>query len=438
MTALVDDALLPAAPYLTSAAAADVLAPAIAASGATLVSCAPVQVQYRPGSDLVVRYRVETSDRDGRRTDTTVLAGTTVNGPPPGTLTVEGEGLTVGVWQWPFDPTLPGLGPAVTPAPAAAMLAGHLAGPLTLEVVVFRPTERAVVRATDTHGRRAYVKVVPPASVDGLVRRHRRLGEASLPVPEVLTADRDLGVVVLAELAGPTLRDLVKAGAGSRAWPAPAEFVELRRRMASVDPDDLPGRSPRTADAAAHARMLAEVVPDERARLDRIAACAAGVAEQAELGTAVIHGDLHEAQVIVTDGRITGLLDVDDVGPGAPLDDLATVLGHLRYRAATDRDRLRGRAITTYADRLRTAFGAEVGTDAAVLDAATAAVLVGLATGPFRVQMDGWRAATRAVLDVAEGLLGDPMREVSDRPHRGATTAPDDGGVGRYDTSDRT
>src|SRR5690606_10582303 len=139
-----------------------------------------------------------------------VMAGTTVAGPPPGTLHVEGDGLTVGVWQWPFDPSLPGLERAVTPDQAVSLVGECLGGMPTLEVVVYRPTERAVVRASTHDGRRVYIKVVPPAIADGLVRRHDLLLAAGLPVPEVVAADPAAGLIVLADLAGPTLRDLLK------------------------------------------------------------------------------------------------------------------------------------------------------------------------------------------------------------------------------------
>src|SRR5690606_12485824 len=92
MTApVLDDAVLPAAAYLTSPAAGDVLGAALAAGGAELRSSEPNHVQYRPESDLVVRYKAEVAYPDGRVAVETLVAATTVHGPPPGTVPVEAE-----------------------------------------------------------------------------------------------------------------------------------------------------------------------------------------------------------------------------------------------------------------------------------------------------------------------------------------------------------
>jgi hypothetical protein len=308
--------------------------------------------------------------------------------------------LTVGVWRWPFDPVLPGLAAAVTGHLAAQFLSEHLTAPLQPEVVVYRPTERAVVRVTDANCRRVYVKVVPPVTVAGLVARHGALERVGLPVPHVRVADAAAGLVALSEVTGPTLRELVKAGRD--VWPAAPEFLDLRRRLSSVELD-APARPPRRADAVAHAAMLATVLPVAGPTLDRLIDPWRGGATST--GAAVtIHGDLHEAQVIIGGGRITGLLDVDEVGPGDPLDDLATVLGHLRYRQLTTVDRVAAHRIAAYADALRAGLADAV--SVAELDGSTAAVLVGLATGPFRVQMEGWESATTQVLEAATGLAG--------------------------------
>jgi hypothetical protein len=398
----VADPLLPAAPYLTSEAAFDVLAPAVAAAGRRLLACNPVHVHYRPGHELVVRYRAEVAETDGTRQRHTLLAGTAAGGPHPGTLhvTTDDEALTVGVWRWPFDPVLPGLATAVTGHLAGNFLGGHMCAPVRPEVLVYRPTERAVVRITDTAGRRLYVKVVPPATVAGLIARHEALDRVGLPVPRVVTSDAAAGLVALGEVVGPTLRDLVKFGGG--VWPAAAEFLDLRRRLAGAALD-APARAPRRADAVAHAAMLATVLPAARSSLDRLTDPWRGGATTT--GSPVtIHGDLHEAQVIIGSGRITGLLDVDEVGPGDPLDDLATVLGHMRYRQLTTDDRVAAHRIAAYADALRAGFAAEV--SVGELDGSTAAVLVGLATGPFRVQMPGWESATTEVLGAAAVLAG--------------------------------
>lgn len=425
---LIDDPLLPAAVHLTGDGAADVLRPAIHASGGRLVGCRTSQVQYRPASDLVVRFRCRI-ERDGTTTDDTVLAGTTVAGIPNGALPVEavsptGEHLIVGVWRWPFDPVLTALETMVTPHLAAQHLRELVGDRPALDVVAYRPTERAVIRATGD-GRTVYVKVVAPATVEQLVQRHVALTDAGLPVPRVVAAG--VGWLAMEALEGTTLRDRLKSG--DTAGPSAPVYRALIETMSSVDLSGLPPVRSRLDDAPHHAAMLAAVMPTMRNRLDDLVGRLADPAPAPAL--AAVHGDLHEAQLVVDDGRITGLLDIDDAGPGDPLDDAGALLAHLRFRSLTAEDT----RIATFADGIRAALCERFAP--AALDHRVAAVLIGLATGPFRLQQDGWPATTQSVVDLAERHLvaagsgptsrqgrSVQMRDVSAAPHDRHTTEP--------------
>jgi aminoglycoside phosphotransferase len=354
-------------------------------------------------------YRLATvRHHDGTIADETLLAGVTRHGPHPGTLPVEadtgqGSTLVAGVWRWPFDPVLTELERIVSPARAAIELAGIIHGKLHVEVVVYRPCERVVARITDAGGRQIYVKLVAPDAVDHLADRHRRLREAGVPAPEVLQTGNSW--IAMEALSGPTLRDLLKADGpnGSDGLPGGGHLAGLHRAIGAADLGHVRPVRRRLDDAAAHASMLATVHPAEAERLARLADTArrASAATAGRCG-AIIHGDLHEGQVIVRDGAVVGLLDVDDAGPGDPVDDAATLIGHLRFRAHTAPDR--SERLHRYADELRRAAGDRL--DLRALDVVTGAVLVGLATGPFRVQHTDWKASVSAVLDLAERHLG--------------------------------
>jgi aminoglycoside phosphotransferase len=394
---MIEDALLPAAAHLTGPSAPQVIGAAIAASGGRLVACRPSQVQYRPHSDLVVRYRCEVR-RDGATVHDTVLAGTTAAGRHPGTVPVEavaldGTTLSVGVWRWPFDPILPDLVTMAAPDLAGEQLASLVGARPHLEVVAYRPTERAVIRVDGPH-RRLYVKIVPPAATEALAMRHERLAAAGVPVPRVLATGS--GWIAMSALDGTTLRDRLKGG--DHRLPSPDRYLALLDVLATVElPVGTPLRS-RIEDAPHHAAMLGTVLPGARQRLteivDRLAA--EPLARRLD-GT--VHGDLHEAQLVVDDRSVIGLLDVDDAGPGDPLDDIAALLGHLRFRAVSSGDQ----RIDTYADRLRAAVPTRY--DRAVVDRHVAAVLVGLATGPFRIQQADWATTTHRVLDLVDDHL---------------------------------
>ncbi len=354
-------------------------------------------MQYRPQSDLVVRYRCDIR-RDGTMKRDTVLAGTTIAGPHPGTLAVEAETasggtLSVGVWRWPFDPILPDLAAMVTPGLVDDRLASLVGPNPQLEVVAYRPTERAVVRVDGPAGR-LYVKVVPPPTTTSLVERHERLRAAGLPVPRVLAVGD--GWMAMSAIEGTTLRDRLKQGV--RRLPPAERYTALLDALRSVDLSAMPPVRSRIEDAPHHAAMLGVVLPDARHRLSEIVEGLAAWAA-ARVPTESVHGDLHEAQLVVDDDSVIGLLDIDDAGPGDPLDDIATLLGHLRFRAVTNDDA----RIATYVNGVRDAV---VAPDAGPsVDARVAAVLIGLATGPFRIQQPDWEATTTRVLDIAERHL---------------------------------
>ena len=414
----IDDRALPAARHLVGSHAVDVLRVPVEATGGRLHSARPVQVQYRPGSDVVVRYSAQISWNGEPAQRETLAASSTIHGAHADTVgvtaTTPDGPIDIGVWRWPFDPVLTGLPRVVTPSSVAALLApvhGELdARAVRLDVVAYRPTDRAVLRVdVDGRGTIAYLKVVNPVLAPAIVERHRALLAAGVPVPRVDLVHEALGLLVLAPLLGPTLRELIKAGAGD--WPSGSEYDRLADGFAGATLDSTANVS-RLTDGSLHARMMATVMPSAASRLLELA-------DRFERSPApppdtVIHGDLHEAQIIVGHGSIVGVLDIDDAGPGLAVDDRANVLARLRYRATTDPARRTD--IDDYADRLRRS--AQTRFDPYTLDLHTAAALMGLATGPFRLQTPGWSDSVTALLDVIDELS---MRELSAIAHRPLT-----------------
>lgn len=394
MGSVIEDSLLPAARHLVGTDAADLLRVAVAHAGGRLDEAAVVQVQHRPGLELVARYEALVAWGGAPARRETLLAAATTHGAPAGTLPLEGDGLEAGVWRYPFDPELPALEAAVTPV-----------GAEHLEVVAYRPTRRAVVRATAPDGTTTYRKVVRPREAAGLAAVHEGLASAGLPVPAVLEADPETGVLTLEGLGGENLRDRLL---GSRTgWPPVGQLVELIEAVARVDLGAAVG-PPRLslADATAgHARALLAILPDEGQRLDRLTSAVADIGRVDPSRARTVHGDLYEAQVMVTGDRISGLLDLDDVYLGDPLDDAAVAVGHLhlvRPETRAHREHL-GRYRRRLRDALAEAFSP--GGGRAELDRRTAAVLVGLATGSFRAQRRDWQAEARRRLSVADRVL---------------------------------
>ena len=403
----IDDPILPAAAHITGPHAGDLLRPVVEAAGGHLHSFRCTSVQYRPGSNLVARFRVEVSWHGGRPTKDTLVAATTKDGPPAGTVPVTADtpagSISVGVWRWPFDPALPALGDAVRESGLRRLLQeiGLLddSVPVNIEVVAYRPIERAVLRIRSGE-QTLYVKIVRPERASLMLYRYEHLRSHGLPVPTVIAADAGQGWILLEELVGPTLRELIKSDAPE--WVEPSRFRRMVQDLAACDPTGLPAVRSRILDAPIHAAMLASVLPSERSRLEHFGALmrvALNASNQRQ--TNVIHGDLHEGQVVIDQGRIAGLLDIDDVGPGDPIDDVIVPVGHLRYRASVssgNADRT-----TALADDLLRAFASDY--SQADLAIGVGAVLIGVATSPFRLQRPDWPTSVARVLDLVEQTL---------------------------------
>lgn len=439
----------------TGDAAAGVLDAALAADGASLESWSVRELHARPGAEVTAAYevvarrgegggavvarehlfatsaptstfrRARRAEGRGRRED---------DDPGPGVVRLDDGGRRLHVWRHPHDPALPGLGAGSTSARVTDRLraAGIDAQVLSLETVAYRPLRRAVLRARTTAGT-VYVKVVRPSRVGDLVRRHalfaggdgealagrgagRRAGRAGGPggsrvtvpgvaAPAVLTWAAD-GVVLLEEAPGRSVVDLVAA--------APTD-----RQASSVDPaevlrvaDALPRagralpRRPAWADRLDHYLAALPVVHDvSRDRVERLGTAIRAVVTARDPGPLVVtHGDLHAANLLLDPGqdgspddgapRVGVVLDVDTLGPGYLVDDLACWVAHLAVLPALAPDTYAG--VGGLVDGSMAAFGARV--DPALLRVRAAAVVVSLAAGAEDA------ALARAWLDVAERL----------------------------------
>lgn len=371
---------------LLGGGAGEALAAAVGAAGGSLVSWTPRQVHHRPGRSTQVQYRVE-----ARRTDGTVGAETVV----------ATAGPDVAVWRWDRDPALPGLAIALDRDRAAALLGdlglGH--GPPRLRARSYRPGRRAVVEVTGPRGR-LFLKVVPPARAEALHGIHRRLA-AALPVPDSLGWSAE-GIVVLGALPGERLRDVLRDGRPP--LPPPDALAALLDRLPADLADGRDGHRPRDvlAGAAHYASVIASVQPEARGRLDDILSALAARGARVEHAVVPVHGDFYDAQVLVREGAIAGLVDVDTAGAGHRVDDLATLLGHLSVLGSIPDH---AEPVNRYAAEVLAAVAPRF--DAADLHARIAAVVLSLATGPFRVLDPRWRERTLRLLDHALGWLGD-------------------------------
>ena len=305
----------------------------------------------------------------------------------------------------PEDPALPALAAMRAAGVAGAIRAPELGdGPVEFLLRGYTPGSRATFEAR-SGCRRVAVKAyagdpAPEAALYEALAAAGLGGESDVRVPPLLAWDRDLRVLVIGWLEGPTLGELVKGGQGKRAGELAARWL---RRTASLTVK----LGPRL-DAA---RML------YRAR--DWAASLVIVSNDSALGTAatklvgmlaktrpkssaphLVHGTLY-ARHILDLGDGPGVIDWQRFGQG-PLEldagtFLATIsrLGLLHESRATDVAQAEEAFLTGTAGIL----------DPRALAWHRAAMLLRLANKQHR-RHDDWRPRARALLGEAARLAG--------------------------------
>lgn len=402
------DPALPAADDLLDDRAGDLLALSLDGM-ATIQAWRRTQITYRPGQCLIARYGVDVRWNDGTRRVETLVAQHGVDPLPEG-LTVLGSdaATSVGFWRYPFDPYLPGLAPAAHRTSLGPVLERLGIDPRGARIVprAYRPGRRAVLEVSELEGPpRCYVKVLLPRRLERIRHAHGLLAEAGLPVPAVLAVAEEQGLLVLEAIPGRSLRDGL-LGEGS--VPYAAAVVGLQDRLARVP---LAGAkvAARPFDPSGHAHALRRLLGDDAEDVEEIAERALDAAGSDPL--VMTHGDLYEAQIFGLGGRLSGLIDLDGVGPGHLIDDAGTMIAHLvvlgQWRPAAER-------------RIRRWCGAYERALASVVDLGrarrrAAGVLLGLALGPFTTCEPGWEAATRMRLAAARELAGLASRGIRAR-----------------------
>lgn len=363
------------------------LAAAVAAAHGTVTAVAVSQVTWWPRRSATVSWDtiVEGGPLAGRAT----FVGTTQD-PPEGAVVVGDGQDRVTIWRVPHDPFLPALPTALQPEVAAdviSSLGGTIVNPNT-SLRAYRPTRRAVIEVTG-EGHRIYLKLVKPRRLHSLHQRHLDLREM-LPVPEPLGINEQLGLLAMRSMTGATLR------ASLEERTAPLPHPEVVAGLPGTLPA-LPGAATVHSAVEAVPRMvelLTRLLPMEAERIHRIAE---GIGPDDVADRVPAHGDYHEAQLLIEDGRVSGILDVDTLGVARPGDDPGTMLGHLAVWHTMSRQPDR---VAAYASALQEIWESRL--DPVDLRLRAAARIVGLAAGPFRVQQQGWAIETSRRLALAE------------------------------------
>lgn len=310
----------------------------------------------------------------------------------------------VAVWLYPHDPDLPGLPRAAFPDQLAELFNAEnvLGRPVTADSLVvsmigYRPRRRAVVKVAVRDSPEVfYIKVLRSKVFGDVLDRHRLLLDAGIPVPRVAFVTPD-HLLVTRELPGASLAAAIfDAEDPCTAQQLIGALDAMPSAVAQLE------RRPPWTDAVGHyVAMVTSAMPDLGPDLawaaQQITSGLAGL----QLGDEATHGDFHEGQLRVAQGRIVGILDIDTIGPGRRADDLACLMAHLstiqRMNSAQEarvRDLL-ARWVPVFDERV----------DPVELRLRTAAVVISLATGPYRGQEGAWRQTTALMVRTAVALI---------------------------------
>ncbi|WP_300343857.1 phosphotransferase [Nesterenkonia sp.] len=397
--------------FLQSYDAHSPISAALQQSGVYATSVHLESVQHRPGAGVTGIYRVATarpvlanSSSNGVYTETSDHVDELYVGMTTERVDDDAEGVVfshcpygrLAIWQHPLDPALPGLRLATDPDSVASIWgAGRV---LTgLETVSYRPLRRAVIAADFSDGSRLYLKVLRSGRAVDLDARHRMLLEAGVPAP-VPVSDPVSDVVALQRGDGVSLAEYFLADGAATV--RPKDFVALLEQM----PEEvmtLPAREAWTDRLPSYASAAASALPSHADRIAQLAETIMQRLPAADRGPVVpTHGDFYEANVLMRDAQISCLLDVDSLGPGHRVDDLACFLGHLAVLPAVDERYIHAPAAF---DRFARAFAEEV--DPESLRIRSASVALSLVAGARDTRRRGWSAQAEHRLRCAEILL---------------------------------
>jgi len=348
------------------------------------------QVRYVPGRSVTVEFRVTLRWPDGSTTTDTVgaVSGRRLDG---AVATVERDGAAIELWRYPHDPELPGLAQVTDPERLRSTLAaiGVEPAPVHLRRRSYRATRRAAleVRTGDTH---LYMKVLRPAKVKRVHELHRELSPI-LPVPRSHGWLEKGGVIFLEAVGGQPVRRLIEDG---KPVPGADKLLELLDTFPEPQPHHVRVTDP-VGRVVEHVRYLSTLLPEIADRLGPLT-------EQIQVDDAaepdrLIHGDFHTMQVLTIDGSISGLVDIDTCGVGPQSIDLAAYLGQTSVLARAGKA---NEAFASYGRDVLAGFDQRV--DPTTLRLRAAAHVLGLATGPFRVQEAAWPENTLDRIELVE------------------------------------
>jgi len=381
---VLNPAVSPAAAVLTSPDAGEILSAVLGARGAQVQSWSVADVHARPGAETSVAYNVVAADTQLYLVASTIDLDVATREQAKA-VRLESEIGTLHVWSYPNDPHLPALAQVCDPNQLQRLLTEHYSAPVTLgalTMLVYRPLRRAVVRVelvVNGAARTVFIKVVRPAKSGDVLARHALMGDALTPQ----CAELGDGALLLESAPGRSLAQALvdpTSHGDHQGLPSPGELLRVLHELPEAA-SELPLR----ASIPSRVRQYAQAAVDNGLDATRVQAVVDGV--EAVLATsepgAVVttHGDFNVANIFVVGEpgqvRVGALIDLDTLGPGYRVDDMASLVAHLAVLPTFNPDSYA--RVSTYLESVIAKFS--LTSDPQGLLARTAAVVLSLAAG---------------------------------------------------------
>lgn len=388
------------------------IAEAIQHTGVYATSVHLESLQHRPGAGVTGVYRVATGrpvmprgGPAGSYTETSDHVDELYVGMTTESVPADADGVVqshspygrLSIWQHPLDPALPGLRIATDPE-SVRNVWGAGRDLVGLETISYRPLRRAVIAAEFDDGSRLFLKVLRARRAQQLHTRHQLLLDAGVPAA-VPVREPVLDVVALHEGSGESLAEYFLADGAASA--APEQFIRLLEKL-PAEVMTLPAREAWTDRLTAYASAASSALPEAAERIQALVDHISATLPLTERGPVVpTHGDFYEANLLMHAGEVSALLDVDSLGPGHRVDDLACFLGHLAVLPAVDPRYVH---VPAAFERFATGFAATV--DARALRVRTASVALSLVAGARDTRRAQWKAQAEHRLSCAEAVVG--------------------------------
>lgn len=412
----------------------------VTSRGWTVHGLRAVQIAYQPERTCLVRYNVRAEDRSGALRRLSVCIETRAEPrpmPDPHSSWVDRYDFPDPVerldgyqlWHYPYDPSLKSLQDAASGRFVRDALRETPQNALAVSVKAtrYRPRRRATLRYELFHGKDA---AEARSTLFAKVMRTSRARDA-LGLAESLTDSRGTlsRLLTRSRLSEPTLRlslpcatmggrvllfdpmpgrSLLQLLLEDRPLPRPERVTKLLDQVGSFERHGITSvahRHRRSPDEVARSTsdVLLHLAPEVAQSVEAVVTAVDLGSETDRVPRRIVHGDLYEAQIFVTDDFAMGLIDLDDLGVGDPALDAANFTAHLLALAAS-RPAARQR-ILAYRGLLRASFLERLDISSDDLAWREALVMMQLAVGPWRTLQADWPRRVVELTAVAARLV---------------------------------